>query len=59
MFRWGDAFGGREGKKVIQAGVLNDVGDLGDLAPELELFVGNRVKWVLPFSGIPKHEAMP
>jgi hypothetical protein len=58
IFRWGDSFGGREGKRIIQVGVLNDIADLSHLKPELEMFVADRVPWV-PVLDVAQHEGMP
>jgi hypothetical protein len=59
MFRLGDSFGGREGKRIIQAGILNDIGDINTLRPGLEMFVADRVAWVPAIEGVPQHEGMP
>lgn len=47
------------GKEMLQPGVLDDIGDLNSLQPELEMFVKDRVKWIPAFKGLPRHEAMP
>ena len=59
MFRWGDSFGGREGKRIVQAGVLNDIEDLNSIKPELEMFVAERLEWIPPLEGLAQHEGMP
>lgn len=59
MYRWGDGFGGINGKRILQPGVLDNIGDLDSLQPELEMFVKDRVKWITPFKGLAQHEAMP
>jgi hypothetical protein len=59
MFRLGDSFGGREGKRIIQAGILNDIDDINALQPSLEMFVADRVAWLPAIEGIPQHEGMP
>ncbi|KAF3394859.1 hypothetical protein DPV78_009315 [Talaromyces pinophilus] len=59
IYRWGDGFGGINGKRILQPGVLDDIGDLKSLKPELEMFVKNHVKWIPAFKGLSQHEAMP
>lgn len=59
IYRWGDGFGGINGKRILQPGVLDDIGDLNSLQPELEMFVKDRVKWIAPLKGLAQHEAMP
>lgn len=59
IYRWGDGFGGINGKKILQPGVLDDISDLASLQPELEMFVKDRVKWIPVFKGLAQHEAMP
>lgn len=59
MYRWGEGFGGINGKRILQPGILDDNSDLGNLKPELEMFVKDRVKWIPAFDGLAQHDAMP
>lgn len=59
--RYGDAFGGFDGDRVIQAGCLDDLGVLNANPPRLEMFRGSRVDWVksLEAEGVPQFDGMP
>lgn len=59
MYRWGDAFGGREGMRIIQPGILDDKSVIDDLRPDLEMFTEDRVKWIVAIDGLAQHEKMP
>jgi len=59
MYRWGEAFGGIDGKRIIQAGIVDDPADLDDIQPDLEMFVKDRRKWIPAFEGLAQHRAMP
>ena len=61
MYRYGDTFGGVNGDKIIQAGVLDNLDDLNANKPHLEMFVEARVDWVssLADKGILQFQGMP
>lgn len=59
MYRWGDGFGGKEGMRIIQPGILDDKGELDNLRPALEMFIEDRVKWISAVEGLAQHEGMP
>lgn len=59
MYRWGDSFGGREGKRILQPGILDDKSVLDRIRPQLEMFIVDRAPWVSPFEGLDQHEGMP
>ncbi|PNP54022.1 hypothetical protein THARTR1_05229 [Trichoderma harzianum] len=59
MYRWGDGFGGKEGMRIIQAGIIDDKSALDNLRPALEMFIEDRVKWISAVEGLAQHEGMP
>ncbi|KAL7895536.1 Mss4-like protein [Trichoderma sp. SZMC 28014] len=59
MYRWGDAFGGKEGMRIIQPGILDDKNIIDDFRPDLEMFTEDRVKWIVAIDGLAQHEKMP
>lgn len=59
MYRWGEGFGGINGKRILQPGILDNNDDLDHIKPELEMFVKDRVKWIPTFQELTQHEAMP
>ncbi|KAJ9604011.1 hypothetical protein H2200_011533 [Cladophialophora chaetospira] len=59
MFRYGDTFGGKDGAKVLQAGVLDDEGVVDNTGLVDELFVGRRAGFQREASGVRQNEGMP
>jgi hypothetical protein len=59
MYRWGDGFGGKDGMRIIQPGILDDKNVIDDFLPDLEMFTGDRVKWIGAIDGLAQHEKMP
>ncbi|KAJ4860691.1 glutathione-dependent formaldehyde-activating enzyme domain-containing protein [Trichoderma breve] len=59
MYRWGDGFGGKDGMRIIQPGILDDKSALDNLRPALEMFIEDRVKWISAVEGLAQHEGMP
>jgi hypothetical protein len=59
MYRWGDSFGGVDGMRIIQAGVLDDHGVIDETNIVLEMFVEQRVEWVCQLEGVDQFEGMP
>ncbi|KAL6901141.1 Mss4-like protein [Trichoderma evansii] len=59
MYRWGDAFGGKEGMRIIQPGILDDKSVLDNLRPDLEMFIEDRVEWIFAIKDTAQHEGMP
>jgi hypothetical protein len=59
MYRWGDSFGGKEGMRIIQAGVLDDESVVDDMKVGLEMFVEKRVEWLDGLEGVEQFEGMP
>jgi hypothetical protein len=59
MYRLGESFGGIDGKRILQAGILDDPADLDDIRLDLEMFVKDRRKWIPAFEGLAQHRAMP
>ena len=59
MYRYGDAFGGIHGMRVIQAGILDDIGVVNNTVLRDELFVPKRVHWIPALAGVRQNEAMP
>ena len=67
LFRWGDAFGGKDGMRIIKAGILDDgrlmvsavefkanglsVNVINNTKPGAELFAPERIKWVAALDG--------
>jgi hypothetical protein len=45
LYRYGDSFGGIDGDKVLQGGILN-LDNINSNGPILEMFVEARVGWV-------------
>lgn len=61
MYRYGDTFGGIDGDRIIQAGILDDLGDINTNKPVLEMFIEARVDWVhsLETDGVNQFKGMP
>jgi len=59
LFRWGETFGGKDGMRIIKAGVLDDVNIINNTKPGAELFAPERVKWVPALDGAGQLDAMP
>ncbi|KAH8807297.1 Mss4-like protein [Xylogone sp. PMI_703] len=61
LFRYGDAFGGIGGDRIVQAGILDDLNELSATKPILEMFTEARVDWVhsLKDEGVNQFEGMP
>jgi hypothetical protein len=61
LYRYGDAFGGIDGDRIIQAGILDNLRDLNVNKPELEMFIEARVDWVhqLEADGVNQFTGMP
>jgi hypothetical protein len=59
MFRYGDTFGGKDGARVLQAGVLDVEGVLDQMPIVDELFVGSRVEFVNDVKGSRQCNGMP
>lgn len=57
--RYGDAFGGPDGMRIIKAGTLDDLNVINSIKPQKELFAPERVKWVSEVAGADQVEAMP
>lgn len=51
LFRFGDSFGGRDGMRIIKAGVLDDVNVINSIKPGSELFAPERIEWVSKVEG--------
>jgi hypothetical protein len=53
--------GGRDPVRIIQAGVLDDIGALNATKPELEMFIEARVDWVrsMESDGPKQYKGMP
>ncbi|KAL2407232.1 hypothetical protein ABEF95_004236 [Exophiala dermatitidis] len=58
LYRYGDSFGGKDGMRIIKAGILDDVGVINSNKPGVELFAPERVKWVASVDGAAQKEAM-
>jgi hypothetical protein len=61
MYRYGDSFGGIDGDRIIQAGVLDNLADINKNKPGLEMFIEGRVDWVrsLEDEGVNQFVGMP
>jgi hypothetical protein len=59
MYRWGDAFGGRDGMLILQAGILDDIEVINSMRIDNELFVPKRVRFVRELQGVHQNEGMP
>ncbi|KAI8628058.1 Mss4-like protein [Xylariaceae sp. FL1651] len=61
LYRYGDAFGGLGGDRIIQGGVLDGSEDLDAYKPDLEMFIENRTAWVpsLELDGVKQFRGMP
>jgi hypothetical protein len=59
LFRYGDAFGGTDGMRVIKAGVLDDASVINEHKPGAELFVPERIAWVRELEDAKQVDAMP
>ena len=55
----GDAFGGREGMRIIKAGILDDVSIINSTKPGAEFFAPGRVSWVPALEGAGQLDTMP
>ena len=51
LYRWGDSFGGKDGMRIIKAGVMDDVDVINNTKPGAELFAPERIKWVGAIDG--------
>lgn len=58
MYRWGDSFGGIDGMRIIQAGVLDDASVASETKLELEMFIENRVGWLTALQGVGQFQGM-
>lgn len=45
MYRWGASFVGKDGMRIIQAGILDNEKVLNELKIDLEMFTVNRREW--------------
>jgi len=59
MYRYGDTFGGKDGHRVLQAGILDHAAVLGTTALVDELFVPKRVPFVAEVVGVRQNVGMP
>lgn len=59
MWRHGDSFGGREGMRLIKAGILDDVNVINGIKPGAELFAPERISWVAALEGAGQLDSMP
>lgn len=59
LFRYGDAFGGKDGMRIIKAGILDDLSVINSIIPGAELFAPERVKWVKEIDEAKQLPAMP
>ena len=59
LFRYGDAFGGVDGMRIIKAGVLDDVNVINSIKPGAELFAPERISWVQEIAGAGQVDTMP
>lgn len=59
LYRYGDSFGGKDGMRIVKAGILDDVNLINNAKPSAELFAPERIKWVAPIDGAGQVEAMP
>ncbi|KAH8909418.1 hypothetical protein BR93DRAFT_965526 [Coniochaeta sp. PMI_546] len=61
VYRYGDSFGGIDGDKIVQGGVLDKPVDLDANRPQLEMFVEDRIKWApsLDKEGADQFKGMP
>ena len=61
IYRYGDSFGGIDGDKILQGGVLDEPGDLDANGPMLEMFIEDRVSWVpsLADASVGQFKGMP
>ena len=55
----GDAFGGKDGMRIIKAGILDDVSIINSTKPGAELFAPERVSWVPSLEGAGQLDGMP
>ncbi|KAF8861415.1 hypothetical protein BDZ45DRAFT_587153, partial [Acephala macrosclerotiorum] len=46
LYRYGDTFGGKEGMRIIQAGILDEWEVLDKTKVDLEMFITGRVCWI-------------
>lgn len=58
MFRYGDSFGGKDGMRIIKAGILDDVNVVNNGKPSGELYASDRIRWVAPVEGADQKEGM-
>ena len=58
LFRYGDSFGGKDGMRIIKAGILDDVNIINNTKPGAELFASERIKWVAGLDGAGQVEGM-
>jgi len=58
LWRHGDAFGGRDGMRLIKAGILDDLNVINSIKPGAELFSPERVSWVPAVDGAGQMKAM-
>jgi hypothetical protein len=52
MYRYGDAFGGKHGARVVQAGILDELNVIDKTELVNVSFVGMRVQYVRPLDGV-------
>ncbi|KAI1623555.1 Mss4-like protein [Exophiala viscosa] len=58
LFRYGDSFGGKDGMRIIKAGVLDDVSVVNSAKPTGELYSNERIQWVEPVQGADQTKGM-
>jgi len=58
VFRYGDSFGGKDGMRIIKAGVLDDVSVVNSAKPTGELYSDERISWIAPIGGADQKEGM-
>ena len=59
MWRYGDAVGGIDGMRVIQAGIVDDISVINNTRCDDELFVPKRVRWFSALDSVRQNEGMP
>ncbi|KIW91656.1 uncharacterized protein Z519_07624 [Cladophialophora bantiana CBS 173.52] len=59
MWRYGDAFGGIDGMRVIQAGIVDDIDAINNHQCENEFLVPKRATWIPALDGVRQDDGMP
>lgn len=59
LFRYGDAFGGKDGMRIIKAGILDDINVINSIKPGAELYAPERIKWVGAVAEANQLDGMP